>query len=92
MNSVKRNRERNKTTWKYFFFYYKGHPLYSIKIRHELLNSELTFKVHLAVAICVEYVDDSLDQRVLLELGQGHELLDAQRTRVIQVEFLKPLA
>lgn len=55
-------------------------------------NSELTFKVHLAVAIRVEYVDDSLDQRVLLELGQRHELFHAQRSRVIQVEFLKPLA
>lgn len=55
------------------------------------MTSAVTFKVHLPVSIGVEDVDDPLHQRVLLELRQGHELLHAEGSRVIQVELLKPL-
>ena len=50
-----------------------------------------TFKVHFTIAVGVEYVYDPLDQGVLLQFGQGHELLHAQGARVVEVEFLKPL-
>ena len=46
---------------------------------------DITFKVDLSVAIGVEYVDDALHQWVLLQLRQRHELLHAQRARVVQV-------
>lgn len=42
-----------------------------------------TFKVHFSVPIRVEYVDDPLHQRVLLEFWQRHELLHTERARVI---------
>lgn len=50
-----------------------------------------TFKVHLSVPVRVEDLDDPLDQRVLLQLGQRHELLHAERARVVQVQLLEPL-
>lgn len=53
---------------------------------------QLTFEVDLAVAVSVEDVDDSLHERVLLQLGQLHELVDAQRPRVVEVELLEALS
>lgn len=47
---------------------------------------------YLSVSIGVEYVDDSLHQRVLLQLGQRHELIDGQRARIIQVQLTEALA
>lgn len=39
----------------------------------------VTLGTYLAVAVRVEYVDDALDERVLLELRQRHELVDGER-------------
>lgn len=50
-----------------------------------------TFKVHFSVPVRVEYLDNPLHQRVLLELRQRHELLHAEGARVIKVELLEPL-
>lgn len=38
-------------------------------LKHCITAQSLTFKVHFSIAICVEYIDDSLHQRVLLQLG-----------------------
>lgn len=43
----------------------------------------LTFEIHFPIAICVKYIDNPLHQRILLQLGQGHELLYAQGSGVI---------
>lgn len=43
----------------------------------------LTFEIHFPIAICVKYIDNPLHQRILLQLGQRHELLYAQGSRVI---------
>lgn len=55
------------------------------------LRCLLTFEVNFSIPVRVKYVDDSLHERILLELRQGHELLHAEGAGVIQVEFLKPL-
>lgn len=46
-------------------------------------TQSFTFKVHFSVPIRVEYVDDPLHQRVLLEFWQRHELLHTERAGVI---------
>ena len=52
---------------------------------------QLTFEVDLAVAVLVEDLDDALHERVLLQLRQRHELVDAERARVVQVQLPEPL-
>ena len=59
---------------------------------YERRSGELTFEVDLAVAVGVEDVDDALHERVLLQLGQLHELVDAQRARVVQIQLPEALA
>lgn len=59
------------------------------ELRHAL--DEL-LKVHLAVTVRVEDVYDALNERILLQLRQRHELVDAQGARVVQVELLEALA
>jgi len=59
------------------------------ELRHAL--DEL-LEVDLAVAVCVEDVDDALHERVLLQLRQRHELLHTQRPAVVQVQLTEPLA
>lgn len=49
-------------------------------------------EVDLAVAVRVEDVYDALDERVLLQLRKRHELVDAERARVVQIELLEALA
>lgn len=49
-----------------------------------------TFKVDLSVPVRVEDVDDSLDQRILLQFRQGHELVYAQGAGVVQVQLAEP--
>jgi hypothetical protein len=48
-----------------------------------------TFEVHFAIPVRIEYVDDALDQRILLQFGQAHEFINAQTAGTIQVEFLE---
>jgi len=59
------------------------------ELRHPL--DEL-LEVDLPIAVSVEDVDDALHERVLLQLWQRHELLHAQRPRVVQVQLAEPLA
>ena len=49
----------------------------------------LTFEVDLTITVRVEDIDDALDEWILLELGQWHELIDAQGSRVVEVELLE---
>lgn len=44
-----------------------------------------TFKIHLPVAISIEDVNDALHEWILLELRQGHELVNAERPRIVQI-------
>lgn len=54
--------------------------------------SWVTESTCLAVAVRVEYIDDALHERVLLQLRQRHELVDGERARVVQVQLAEPLA
>lgn len=47
---------------------------------------------HLSIAISIEDVDDALHERVLLQLGQRHELVDGERPAVVQVQLAESLA
>lgn len=40
-----------------------------------------TFEIDFAILICIEDVDHSLHQRVLLQFGQGHEFWSGERER-----------
>jgi hypothetical protein len=42
-------------------------------------------EIYLSIAVRVKYIDDTLYQRILLQLGQGHELVDAEGPTIIQV-------
>lgn len=44
-------------------------------------------EVHFPVAVCVEDVDHSAHQRILLQLRQPHELFYAQGARFVQVQL-----
>ena len=46
-----------------------------------------TFKINFAISVWIEYLDNSLHQRVLLQFGQWHELFDRQRSRIVDIEF-----
>lgn len=48
-------------------------------------KQKLTFKIHLPVAISIEDVNDALHEGILLELRQGHELVNAERPRIVQI-------
>lgn len=47
---------------------------------------------HLSVPVRVEDVNDALYEGVLLQLRQGHELVDGQGAGVVQVQLTEPLA
>ncbi len=53
------------------------------------LISLRTFEIDFAISVRVEDVDDALNQRVLLQLGQRHEFVHAQAARTVQVELLE---
>lgn len=59
--------------------------------KEDYLNAELRhpvnelLEIYLSIAICIKYVNDTLHQRVLLQLRQGHKLIDAESPAVIQV-------
>ena len=44
-----------------------------------------TFEIDLAVAVGIEYVDDPLDKRILLQFRYRHELLHTQRTTAVDI-------
>lgn len=48
--------------------------------------------MYLSVAVGVENVNNALHEWILLQFGQRHELVDGQRSRVVQVQLAEPLA
>ena len=50
------------------------------------------FEVDLAIAVTVKEVDDTLNQRILLQVVDLHELFFAQRSRAVDVELLEAFA
>lgn len=56
------------------------------------LPLSLTFEIHLSIAIRIKYIYDTLDERILLQLRQGHELLNWQWPRIVKVKLAEPLA
>lgn len=59
----------------------------SIKIEsnREKKADAITFKIDFAIAISVEYVDDTLNQWILLQFRNRHELLNTQRSTSIDI-------
>ena len=53
---------------------------------------EVTFEVDFATLVTVEYVEHSLNQWVLPQLRQRHELVQREGAGVVQVQLLEPLA
>lgn len=51
-----------------------------------------TLKIHLSVSVCVQYVNHSSYQRILLQLWDGEKLLHRERPILVQVKFLEALA
>lgn len=52
----------------------------------------LTLEVDFTVAVRVENVDHSLNQWILLQFGKRHELVNAQRARIVKVQLAKTFA
>jgi len=48
-----------------------------------------TLEVNLSVAVSVKDVDDSTQNRIVLNVWNGHELIDTQAARLVLVKTLK---
>ena len=59
------------------------------KLRHAL---DKLLEIDLPIAVRVENVDHTLHQRVLLQLWQGHKLIDAEGARIVEIQFLEAFA
>ena len=59
---------------------------------HSTFKWRNTFEINLAISVRVENVDHSLHQRILLQLGQRHEFVDAESTGIVQIQFAESLS
>ena len=51
-----------------------------------------TLEIHLSISVCVQYINHSSYQRILLQLRNSEKLLHRERPILVQVQLLEALA
>lgn len=52
----------------------------------------ITFEVNFTISIRVKNIDDSLNERILLQFRKRHELVDGKRSWIVQIQFPEPFS
>ena len=52
----------------------------------------MTFEIDFPVSVLVEYVYHPLNEGVLLQFRQGHELVHTQRAGIVEIQLAETLA